>query len=310
MPPANDDQKSELTSQARPIARRKRRPLSCTLCRRRKLACDREYPSCSRCQKCGKGDSCSYEERPASPNINKPEPDVSGQTRFVLDPTPLFGNTPTLSAPVGGTTDTDHYNNRPIVVAPTQNVGTWQLLGNSASWATADGQLPAIKADVAELAHPCEPNPTEAVIFRGENYKTQYYGSTNSTSLIAHFPELRSYMKETIKHHPALPGVQKELKSLDVKWKHEKPNTLPVKEEDLLLLLPDREDMDAAIRLYFDTFETMYRILHRPTFLEEYHQLQSNQGAAKPGFIVLILLARVVSVENAEHYGLKPQRRG
>lgn len=97
-------------------------------------------------------------------------------------------------------------------------------------------------------------------------------------------------MKETIKHHASLPGVQKELKALDTKWKYEKPHNLPVKTADLLLLLPDQAEMDAAIRLYFDTLETMYRILHRPTFMEEYEQLQQDRTAAKPGFIVLVLL--------------------
>ena len=97
-------------------------------------------------------------------------------------------------------------------------------------------------------------------------------------------------MKETIKHHASLPGVQKELKALDTKWKYEKPNNLAVKTADLLLLLPDQEQMDAAIRLYFETFETMYRLVHRPTFMEEYDQLQKDRSAAKPGFIVLILL--------------------
>ncbi|OGM49892.1 hypothetical protein ABOM_001524 [Aspergillus bombycis] len=214
---------SEPTAPSRPIARRKRRPLSCSLCRRRKLACDREYPSCSRCRKTGNSDSCSYEDAPALSRNNQRRSDVSGHNRPVLTATPVLGNTTTSSASLEGYTAND--NNRPIV-----------------------------------------------------------------QDLTEHFPELRSYMKETIKHHASLPGVQKELKALDTKWKYEKPSTLPVKTADLLLLLPDQEHMDAAIRLYFETFETMYRIVHRPTFVEEYDQLQKDRSAAKPGFIVLMLL--------------------
>ncbi|KAE8368897.1 hypothetical protein BDV27DRAFT_166819 [Aspergillus caelatus] len=278
---------SEPTAPSRPIARRKRKPLSCSLCRRRKLACDREYPSCSRCRKTGNSDSCSYEDPPAPSHQNQRTSDVSGQNRSVLTAaTPVLGNT--ASSSLEGYRG--NVNNRPIVSDLTEHAGTWQLIGGDVDGATTGKERPAIKADVTELTYPPEPKPTEAVVFRGENYRTQYYGSTNPTSLIGHFPELRSYMKETIKHHASLPGVQKELKALDTKWKYEKPSNLPVKTADLLLLLPDQAEMDASVRLYFDTLETMYRIVHRPTFMEEYDQLQKDRTAAKPGFIVLVLL--------------------
>ncbi|KAE8141325.1 fungal-specific transcription factor domain-containing protein [Aspergillus pseudotamarii] len=279
---------SEPTAPSRPIARRKRKPLSCSLCRRRKLACDREYPSCTRCRKTGNSESCSYEDPPAPLRQNQRRSDVSGQNRPVLTAaTPVLRNTASSSSLEGYRGNDD---NRPIASDLTEYADTWQLLGGDVDGATTGKERPAIKADVTELTYPPEPKPTEAVVFRGENYRTQYYGSTNPTSLIGHFPELRSYMKETIKHHASLPGVQKELKALDTKWKYEKPSNLPVKTADLLLLLPDQTEMDASIRLYFDTFETMYRIVHRPTFMEEYDQLQKDRTAAKPGFIVLVLL--------------------
>ncbi|KAB8236559.1 uncharacterized protein BDW43DRAFT_267187 [Aspergillus alliaceus] len=280
---------SESIPQNRPIARRKRKPLSCSLCRRRKLACDREYPSCGRCQKTGNIAFCSYEDGHPRSSDNRSEPRALGQNRSVLNPTLVLGDT-TLSAPLAGYRDNGD-SDRPFPQITAHNGGTWQLLNDDSVSNTANGgQRPAIKADVNELTRPHEPRPAEAVIFRGDNYMTQYYGSTNPTSLIAHFPELRSYMKETIKHHPSLPGVQKELKALDTKWKYEKSSVPSVKEADLLRLLPDHTYMDAAVQLYFDTFETVYRIVHRPSFLEEYDQLRSDRGDAKPGFIILVLL--------------------
>src|SRR2546421_2065475 len=47
--------------------KRRRKALSCYDCRRRKLRCDRDYPSCSRCQKAGQADSCIYESDPPEP---------------------------------------------------------------------------------------------------------------------------------------------------------------------------------------------------------------------------------------------------
>lgn len=97
-------------------------------------------------------------------------------------------------------------------------------------------------------------------------------------------------MKETIKHHPSLPVVQKELKALDTKWKCEKTSASQVKEAEFSRLLPDPEVIDAAVRRYFETFETIYRIVHRPSFLEEYERLQNDRRGAKPGLIILVLL--------------------
>ncbi|KAE8381654.1 hypothetical protein BDV26DRAFT_255191 [Aspergillus bertholletiae] len=277
---------SEPSTPSRPITRRKRKPLSCALCRRRKLACDREYPSCSRCRKTGNADSCSYDDASAPSRANFGRSDVSGQNRRIPVTSPVPGNT-VASASVEGYRENG--GSRPIVPGVADHGGTWQLLGgDDVGGLTIGKERPAIKADVTELTY--APKSTEAVVFRGETYKTQYYGSSNPTSLIGHFPELRSYMKETIKHHASLPGVQKELKALDTKWKYEKLNIVPVKLEDLLFLLPNEEQMDSDVKLYFDSFETMYRIVHRPTFMEEYDQMQKDRMTPKPGFVVLILL--------------------
>ena len=44
-----------------PPRKRRRTALSCFNCRRRKLQCDRDLPSCSRCRKTGLSDTCGYD---------------------------------------------------------------------------------------------------------------------------------------------------------------------------------------------------------------------------------------------------------
>jgi hypothetical protein len=97
-------------------------------------------------------------------------------------------------------------------------------------------------------------------------------------------------MKEAIMHHTSLPRVQRDLKALQVRWKGEKTNLVPLTDSELLQLLPGRETVDYIVRLYFDSFETTYRILHRPSFLKEYEMFWEDQQAAKPAFIILMLL--------------------
>jgi hypothetical protein len=109
-------------------------------------------------------------------------------------------------------------------------------------------------------------------------------------------------MKEAIMHHSSLARVQRELKTLQMRWKVEKRNVLPLTDFELLQWLPDQETVDYLVRLYLDTFETMYRILHRPSFWKEYHMFWDNPRAAKPAFVVLMLLmmAAVICISPKE----------
>ena len=98
-------------------------------------------------------------------------------------------------------------------------------------------------------------------------------------------------MKEAIMHHTSLPRVQRDLKALQVRWKVEKAAALPLKDFNLLNLLPAREIVDHLIHLYFDTFETVYRVLHIPTFWKQYYRFWDDSQTAKPSFVVILLLA-------------------
>jgi hypothetical protein len=45
-------------------------------------------------------------------------------------------------------------------------------------------ERPAIMSDSVQLLEPPKPRKKENVIFRGKNFKTQFYGGSNPTSLI------------------------------------------------------------------------------------------------------------------------------
>ena len=97
-------------------------------------------------------------------------------------------------------------------------------------------------------------------------------------------------MKESIMHHTSLPRVQRDLKSIMVKWKSEKTNVLPLTDLELLQLVPSREIVDSLVHLYFDTCENMYRILHRPSFWKEYQMFWEDHHAVNPAFVVVMFL--------------------
>ena len=97
-------------------------------------------------------------------------------------------------------------------------------------------------------------------------------------------------MKEAMTHHTSLPHVQRDLKTLQVKWKSAKADNQSTKDLNFHELLPRREIVDSLVHTYFNTFETLYRILHAPTFWKEYENFWQDPQVARPAFIVIILL--------------------
>ncbi|OQE18755.1 hypothetical protein PENSTE_c017G03406 [Penicillium steckii] len=281
--------------------RRKRVTFSCSECRRRKLRCDRNQP-CSRCK--GQSIDCTYDnpasnqkrriiDNQQSNNEHQSDTPVSLNT-IVTTPQPAF----TQSAAIRNTT----------LEAP-QSQGTWGLLGQQIEVPseTAVRERPALMSDSIQLLEPAKPRKVENVIFRGKNFKTQFYGGSNPTSLIGDFPELRSFMQDSIKQHPSLPRVQRELKSLQMKWKAEKRLIFPPKHMDFLHYFPDEAIVKRLIEIYIDTVETTYRIVHIPSFWKEYNEYHLDKRSARPAFLILTLLmmsiSSCLSEEKTTHVG-------
>jgi Fungal Zn(2)-Cys(6) binuclear cluster domain len=157
--------------------KRQRKTLSCYECRRRKLKCDREEPSCGRCIKAGHPETCSYVYdvlgMNRTPALAK-QPDVAPENHSNFPSPRVASQFLDISGEKDGT---------PSSLQAAQNQGTWQLLGQM-----SDAEpRPAVKADMDAFATiPTESMPKETVIFRGENFRTQYFGGSNATSSIAH----------------------------------------------------------------------------------------------------------------------------
>jgi hypothetical protein len=69
-----------------------------------------------------------------------------------------------------------------------------------------------------------------------------------------------------------------------------------VSDNYLLTLLPRRETVDHLARLYFENFETTYRVLHQPSFWDEYNTFWQDPQNGSSGFVpILLLIAAMVS---------------
>ena len=190
--------------------KRRRKALSCYECRRRKLRCDREYPSCSRCRKAGQAHSCIYESDSAEPKDygDGEKPEVGGTLSGVayeagakgattsirsiaqpsLEPTPILDKPFTdasSSKLVLQARRIAQLESRLASLEASQPTATWQSFGEVTSVAkTSDKRN--VTGSGPFLTSPRGAFQPETILFRGKNYKTQYYGGTNPTSLIAH----------------------------------------------------------------------------------------------------------------------------
>jgi hypothetical protein len=164
--------------------KRKRKALSCYDCRRRKLRCDRELPSCARCLKAGHADTCSYDERSLAPRLLNPSAPQLKQSSTTPQASPGWSSS--ISIAHQRLNDGLEHTRSPVEASQTS--GTWQLRGDVEPTNKESEQRPAIRADTESILTtiPRPLTPTETIIFRGENFKTQYYGGSNPTSLIAH----------------------------------------------------------------------------------------------------------------------------
>lgn len=61
--------------------------------------------------------------------------------------------------------------------------------------------------------------------------------------------------------------------------------------KDIQALVPSRQICDILIELYFRTGESLYRVLHIPTFRREYEQYWENPASVSTSFVLKMLLA-------------------
>ncbi|KAL9096061.1 MAG: hypothetical protein Q9165_001583 [Trypethelium subeluteriae] len=132
----------------------------------------------------------------------------------------------------------------------------------------------------------------ESMVFRKKGFKTQYYGSSHLATLLVHFPETRAFMKDAINKYPSLYRLQNDFRALKSKRKNKtlEPN-LSAHDADLLALLPDQETVRRYLEYFFQTLDTMYHVLHGPSFWEEYTEFWKDPARGRSGFVVIMLLA-------------------
>lgn len=96
-------------------------------------------------------------------------------------------------------------------------------------------------------------------------------------------------MKDMIVQHQGLALVQRELRNTKIKGPGQEDN-LPINDKALINLLPQKKIADQLVQMYVDNLETTYRVLHLPSFWEEYLKFWVAPQEGRPAFAALLLL--------------------
>ncbi|MCJ1445376.1 MAG: hypothetical protein MMC23_005881 [Stictis urceolatum] len=296
---------------AQPSTKRRRKALACYDCRRRKLKCDRLWPACSRCIKAGQPNACRYdsipspaagaagaqgchrEESTSADEVGEVGPSLADAVH-VLAPRQL-GPTAGLVRKARGETGVGagaEVSSKSVLQARRierleERVGRLEDRSVGAGGARAwegkeawrgtgggEGEKGGMGIDM--------------MFFKGKGVRTVYYGGSQPTSMISQFPELRSFMKDTILQYPSLARVQGDLRSLNSRAKT--VSDARAVDASLLSLVPGKAATDRMVRLYLDTIEKLYRVVHVPTFQAEYTAFWEDPTQTKPDFVAMVLL--------------------
>ncbi|KAH7116979.1 hypothetical protein B0J11DRAFT_106105 [Dendryphion nanum] len=275
--------------------RKRRAALSCNDCRRRKLKCNRELP----CNTCTKGNTawmCTYSRDNECTLVN---PDEGGSPRSLEVTEASF----TAALP-------RHLDSRivPQELAKLEKK-RYELLEERVK--VLESQLATIsqgmvveppKSDEhSDDREPARIQPTALIgLLKGNNYGTFSYGPTSPVTIVVHFPELRPFMR-SIYPSSGLQRVREEMRAWEDRVQPITPNSV-LSVNRLRDLLPDRTTTELLINQYMDTFETTYRILHIPSFWDDYKSFWEAPLGADSDMeaLVMAILACVLCTSTHE----------
>ncbi|KAF9767966.1 hypothetical protein IL306_014788 [Fusarium sp. DS 682] len=132
----------------------------------------------------------------------------------------------------------------------------------------------------------------ESAPMKGTVNKTRFFGQSHWMNGIDMFPSIFDMLKEaeSRKNQHRLGFVKCKTLSRAIKANRSKP----VSTDKLCINIPERGLTDQLVDAYFDTFEGVLRILHRPTFLAEYERYWQNPEAASQVFIMQLQLCMAI----------------
>ncbi|KAJ5895080.1 hypothetical protein N7495_006771 [Penicillium taxi] len=280
--------------ETQPVRKRRRPALSCQQCRAKKIRCDRGFP-CRPCIKVQSSSMCSYVDEgkvlldarlesmgPSTATDNDHESPSSGQDqRIVAGQTPdidrIMQLERTVSALQGQVQD----------LQQRIDSGDVRRLGNES---IRDGKRPARSG---QSEQPPTLIPPLELRLKSFGEKTKLFGTTHWAMVFQQFHLLRQARGTascTDGNQDEVGERIREIRGLRNRIKKKNLQFLTDPAPDLLNEIPSREICDDLVQYYLRTLGFMYRVIHVPTFYQEYESFWKTPTSASKGFIMKLLL--------------------
>ncbi|KAL4890741.1 hypothetical protein BDV59DRAFT_184076 [Aspergillus ambiguus] len=263
--------------------RRRRRPVvACTECRRRKVRCDRAFP----CGPCFKSVlACVYSHTlPESRTNHCPEPPASSS---LAGPSSSLSQAPFRLPPAIDSLplQTDYFTLPTAPAAPTSvsSIESYDPLASTSFWQTS------LSSSLTEGLSASDHQSTDAPILdvgpwqkELDRFERLQFLRRVPNDLGPEFQDLRPLLERSRK-------VENERVTLN------RP-TDTVSPVDCRCLVPDRGTCDRLVDLYLITFESVVRIVHVPSFLQDYQKYWQDPRSVSDHVVWKMLLAMAVGV--------------
>lgn len=305
------------TDEHLPPPRKQRRPaLSCVQCRRRKVKCDRNEP-CNRCVQ-SKNTVCVYEPDQGiiRPKATKPLAKTSstslhnqnGVFNMTRDPIVLKSlQTPAPSIPddlssiasLGRGSIANHALSGQQTPESSTSLRAFQP---EPSIDELKDRVRQLETMVSSLIHSDQSTTGSASpksvarppTLRGRHDKTRFFGMGHWLNIKKEFDQIHSMKSGTRSDKTCdIPKMLKSCKDMARSAKAQRPSTSYVA-PDFRSQVPPREYSDLLVQNYFKSYESTYRILHRPLFYKEYERYWEDPPSAETSFVVKLLLVIIV----------------
>lgn len=306
-----DDSHREHTAEddgegGKPSRKRQRVRLSCLECRRRKLSCNRQLP-CDRCIRSETPNRCQYETRSGKV--------INASSDFSALP-------PDFRRPEAATStirERDHERIRKLeheIVQLRKEMsrqrgsleGSTPVATTSPSTQAGEGEAAAddSRNNAQNMPFPTEKGELRFVRFK--EFRTRFLGPHSAAMAMAELTGLSPFMKET---------ADELLRSVKLHSRKDRKRRTEIRERlalepdpQLEALLPTKEESDALVTVYLDTFEQLHRVVHIPTFRREYAKFWEPPetrppGARRAAFTALVLSIMSISCCLYSHPSIK-----
>ncbi|KAI1381309.1 putative C6 transcription factor [Hypoxylon crocopeplum] len=299
---------------AEPERRRRRPPVSCVLCRRRKIRCNRESP-CSNCVKSRSG-NCIYENYISNHLLHplQETTELGLATRLrESHGSSLTNSTDSTTAP--STALSYSSNSPPRVSSSTTSTHTSQQSSHeiaslksrirqleeqlskanlSPSQSSVPGSISSIETISSHISgtfhvhHDDHLAGQPEAMYRSVTHKTRMFGKSHWITGLALAREIIDLMEPYVREETSRPNVlMQKSKNLarTIKSQRAPPWPSPPSAD-----LPSKDVADELVDCYFRTAETVYRILHVPSFRRDYEAHWVSHGTPNTAFLVQLKL--------------------